>query len=159
MPPVKSLKGRFPIEAAALCNAIHRCHTTSHKAFHNYGARGITVCDEWRGVDGFKNFIEHIGAKPHPALTLDRLDNERGYEPGNVAWRTRTAQALNRRPSHTGETVTIRGETRTYRHWAQDNAVAAATIRARRKRGWAEDRLLAPAAPRKPFKWAKNRGQ
>lgn len=87
----------FRAEYAALTNAIHRCHNDKHKQYMDYGGRGIAVCEEWRGEGGAAKFIEHIGPKPSPDLTLDRIDNDRGYEPGNVRWATRKQQAANRR--------------------------------------------------------------
>ena len=87
----------YKAERAALTNAIHRCHNERHAAYYNYGARGITVHDDWRGPTGFAKFIEYIGPKPSPELTLERLNNNKGYEPGNVRWATRKEQILNRR--------------------------------------------------------------
>ena len=83
----------------ALTNAIHRCHNERHPAYHNYGARGIEVCDEWRKPKGFYDFIAHIGTKPSPELTLDRIDNDGNYEPDNVRWASRSQQQNNRRCS------------------------------------------------------------
>jgi hypothetical protein len=82
-------------ERLALKNAIGRCHDPRHQAYKNYGARGITVCDEWRS--SFMAFYEHIGPKPSPDLDLDRLDNSKGYCPGNVRWATRQQNTRNRR--------------------------------------------------------------
>lgn len=92
-----TLKSKHKSEYSALVNAIHRCHNTEHAAFHNYGERGIHVCEDWRGKDGFDKFLSHIGEKPSADLTLDRIDNDRGYEPGNVRWATRAEQVANRR--------------------------------------------------------------
>lgn len=75
--------------------AVQRCHRKSHPAFKNYGGRGITMCAEWR--HNFAAFLEHIGPRPSPRHSLDRIDNDRGYEPGNVRWVTWDVQASNRR--------------------------------------------------------------
>jgi hypothetical protein len=67
-------------------------------AYRNYGARGITVCPAWRDFAVFAREIEaEIGPKPHPGLTLDRIDNDGNYEPGNVRWATRKEQQANKR--------------------------------------------------------------
>ena len=88
----------YQSEYGALCNAIHRCHNPDHKAYPNYGGRGISVADEWRNLKtGFDRFLDHIGPKPTPDLTLDRIDNDLGYLPGNVRWADRKTQQNNRR--------------------------------------------------------------
>lgn len=71
-----------------------RCLNPNDPAFKHYGARGIGVCEEWLS---FKAFIADMGPKPSPELTLDRIDNNRGYEPGNCRWATNAVQQMNRR--------------------------------------------------------------
>lgn len=87
--------GRYTPEYAALENAISRCSNPRHQAWKNYGGRGIGVCAEW--VRSFSSFLDHIGLRPSEDHELDRKDNSRGYEPGNVRWTTRSTQAKNRR--------------------------------------------------------------
>lgn len=73
-----------------------RCNDPKNKAYRNYGGRGIKVCPEWQ--NDFEAFLAHIGPKPDPELSIDRIDNNRGYEPGNVRWADRSTQSRNRRP-------------------------------------------------------------
>ena len=72
-----------------------RCTNPNHAAWANYGGRGIRVCDEW--LDSFEAFLVHVGPKPHPRLTFDRINNDGNYEPGNVRWATWSQQNSNQR--------------------------------------------------------------
>lgn len=71
-----------------------RCSKQGGRAWDDYGARGIRVCPEWDG--DLALFHAHIGDPPSPAHTVDRIDNAKGYEPGNVRWATKKEQARNR---------------------------------------------------------------
>lgn len=70
-----------------------RCSNTNAPGYRKYGARGITYCEEW---EHFANFCRDMGVRPSPHHTLDRIDNGKGYFPGNCRWATRTQQCLNR---------------------------------------------------------------
>jgi hypothetical protein len=74
-----------------------RCHVATNKDYPNYGAKGLTVFQEWR--DSFEAFFAHIGLAPTPAHQIERKDNRRGYEPGNVKWATVIEQSCNRSTS------------------------------------------------------------
>lgn len=73
---------------------ISRCTRPSTGAFQQYGAKGVTVCQRWHKFD---NFLADMGVRPE-GTSIDRIDNERGYELSNCRWSTRSEQNKNRRP-------------------------------------------------------------
>ena len=76
---------------------LYRCCGKKSPNYHLYGGRGIKVCEQWQGPNGFKQFLADVGRRP-AGKTLDRYPNKDGnYEPGNVRWATPKAQAANRR--------------------------------------------------------------
>jgi hypothetical protein len=121
-----------------------RCYGTWHKAYHNYGGRGITVCDRWleKNGRGFLNFLEDMGPRPDPEYSLDRINNDGNYEPGNVKWSTKKEQSNNRRVSHF---LTFNGISKTIMEWARELNIAETTIHNRLKRGLSvEETLITP---------------
>lgn len=76
---------------------LYRCHQRKSFGYANYGARGIKVCEKWR--KSFIAFLRDLGERPI-GMTLERLDVNGNYEPGNVIWATQKAQCNNKRPQH-----------------------------------------------------------
>ena len=138
-------KSKRNVERHAWRNAIHRCHNAQHKSYPQYGGRGIRVCDEWRAKEGgFEAFLAHIGPRPSSDHSLDRIDVNGHYEPGNVAWSTRQEQQLNRRIHFgpKGPDVTINGETRSVAEWSRLTGINGATIASRVREGRSDEEIL-----------------
>lgn len=77
-----------------------RCNDPAHKSYHNYGGRGITVCSEWDDYAAFERWAFDNGydpSAPYGACTLDRIDVNGNYEPGNCRWVDAKEQAKNKR--------------------------------------------------------------
>lgn len=82
-----------------------RCLNPKNKRYADYGGRGITVHPDW--VRSFERFFADVGPRPSPTHSLNRIDNNAGYEPGNVAWATRAEQRYNRRNTRPGITEAL----------------------------------------------------
>jgi hypothetical protein len=81
-------------EYASWRGAKNRCFQVKHSGYSNYGGRGITMCEEWR--NDFLTFLRDMGPRPY-GRSLDRINNDGNYEPGNCRWATPKEQAMNSR--------------------------------------------------------------
>ena len=135
------------VEYKALRSAIARCHNPKHKSYPNYGGRGIEVCQEWR--DDFSAFLEHVGPRPAGRYSLDRRDNSRGYEPGNVHWATYGQQLNNTRVNHI---VDVDGVKMTLAQAIRLKGQKSNVVRSRLALGWTVERALNEIAHPRPFK-------
>jgi hypothetical protein len=100
---------------------ISRCKNKNKKAYKNYGARGITVCKRW---EVFENFYADMGDKPD-GMTIERVDNDKGYDLGNCKWATRYDQANNTRRNRF---IEHNGETKTISQWAREKNLYPQTL-------------------------------
>lgn len=122
---------------------MQRCYNPKYKHFAQYGGRGIAVHQPWHDVTVFAS---EMGDPPPDAPELDRIDNDKGYEPGNVRWATRLQQMRNQRRTIM---VAFRGETRPLREWAEITKIPFDTLYQRLfKMKWDAERALSqPLGP------------
>ena len=111
-------------------NAVSRCHDPKHPAFADYGGRGIVVCDRWR--QSYEHFFADMGERP-AGTTIDRIDVNGHYEPGNCRWATFIEQCNNRR---TSRVVTFRGQSMTMAQLAKAFGIPIGTMWYRLENGW-----------------------
>lgn len=90
--------GARPSEYTTWDGIKQRCFNKNSRAFPYYGGRGITMSKEWLTYEGFLSYLlDTIGRKPGPAYSIDRIDNNGNYEPGNIRWATKKQQMNNTR--------------------------------------------------------------
>lgn len=125
-------------ERNAWGSMVQRCTNPKNKAYPRYGGRGITVCQEW--LDSFQAFFDHMGRRPSTKHSLERVDNGKGYEPGNVVWATPEIQAKNMR---TNIPLTFQGRTMILKDWAREVDLPNTTLWNRLfTLGWGVERAL-----------------
>lgn len=118
-------------EYKAWFSMINRCRRSETTGYERYGGRGIAVCDEWRG--SFLSFYEHVGPRPSRDYSLDRIDVNGDYSPGNVRWATRKQQQRNIRSNLV---VMIHGIVKALSEWSETSGIPAYTIKNRLDLGW-----------------------
>jgi hypothetical protein len=121
-----------------------RCYNPNYPLFHRYGGRGIFVCAAWR--ESFDAFLADVGPRPSPTHSLDRIDNDGGYEPTNCRWADKATQARN---SSFARTVTFEGEEVSIAEAAERSGIPAPLLYTRRYQGRSGDELFAPVRQRR----------
>lgn len=117
---------------------LGRCTKESNEAYHNYGGRGITVCDEWRKFEPFYEWSMKNGYTDE--LTLDRIDVNGNYEPSNCRWATRYEQSRNTRRN---VVITFNNETKILRDWEIELGMNPGTLEARiNDYGWSVEKAF-----------------
>ena len=112
-----------------------RCGNPNSEKYKRYGARGITVCEAWNDYATFREWALSNGYKPNSGLSIDRIDNDKGYCPENCRWVTNSVQSNNRSTNHI---VTIHGEKHNIAQWAEIYNMNPQVIRGRIHAGWNE---------------------
>lgn len=113
------------------CGIKYRCNNKQGKSYGNYGGRGIKVCPQWN--NDFNEFYRYVGNRPSEKHSLDRIDNDRGYEPGNVRWATRQVQNRNSRVLRILE---YQGERKCLAEWSELFGISYGTLHYRIRSGW-----------------------
>lgn len=136
--------GCFKVEQVRTANSTHgkshmreynswqgmvaRCTNPNSESFAEYGARGITICDRW--LNSFEDFLSDMGTRPNETDSIDRIDNSKGYEPGNCRWASQVQQCRNTRRN---KLITFDGETHCVSEWAELLGINKATLQSRLK--------------------------
>lgn len=130
-------------EWSAWSLARNRCRNPDANAYAEYGGRGIMMCSRWAdgeaGKSGFECFLADMGLRPSPHHTLDRRENDKGYEPGNCRWVTMKEQGRNRRNNRL---ITYRGETMCVSEAAERYGIPYFRLINRIARGWPVERAI-----------------
>ena len=122
-----------------------RCYSKTNNAYKHYGGRGITVCQEW--LDDFMNFYNWAMENGYSDnLSIDRINNNGNYEPGNCRWATAKEQANNTRATIF---LTYKGETKPASEWATIIGISQDTITARKRSGLSDEECLTKTIKRK----------
>jgi len=125
----KALEG-YKAERVVWWSIINRCENPKCSKYKYYGGRGIRMCDRWRR--SFSAFVEDMGKRPDGEHSIDRIDNDGHYEPGNCRWASSFEQARNK---SSAVLLTAMGRTLCVAEWAEICGVSASTIRTRLSRG------------------------
>jgi hypothetical protein len=120
---------------------LARCRNPSHRQYHHYGGRGITVCSRW--TRSFSNFLLDMGRRPD-GCSINRVDNNGPYSKDNCQWSTKIEQVNNMRSNRV---ITFNGQTRTMAQWGRLLGINYGTLTKRFSRGMPVEKALAISRP------------
>lgn len=116
----------------------NRCFNTKTERYKDYGARGITVCDEWK--NDFQTFYDWAMSNGYfDNLTIDRIDNDGNYEPSNCRWATIKEQNRN---SRSCEMIEYKGEIHCLKEWSEILGLSYGALKDRKSYGWSIERMF-----------------
>lgn len=119
-------------------NMRRRCHDPKYPKFASYGAKGRIVCERWR--TSFENFLADMGERPSEKHSIERLNNDGNYEPGNCIWTDDPLVQANN--TSTNHILTFNGKSQTIAQWAREIGMPYGTLIARIQRGWSDEKAL-----------------
>lgn len=132
---------------------IMRCYDTKYVRYDRYGGRGIKVCDSWHDpLTGFAMFLKDMGKKSDPKLTLDRIDNDRGYYPDNCRWVDQKTQVRN---SSKMKYITVDSITATPAEHVKRKGISLGLYYSRVKRGYTPEEAISKPNDGKAVVFAK----
>lgn len=114
-----------------------RCNTPTDAAYHNYGGRGIKVCNRWN--NSFQDFLEDMGLRPSLKHSIERVNNSKGYSPENCKWATRKEQANNTRNTRR---IEYNNQSMSVAQWAEKLNVNPFTLYRRLYSGWTDLEII-----------------
>jgi len=116
---------------------LYRCYNPKHKNYHRYGGRGITVCEEWKKYENFRDWAMANGYQED--LSIDRVDVNGSYCPENCRWVTQKEQTRNRSSNCI---ITLNGESKILIEWCELYGMNYGTVSSRLSRGWTPEEVL-----------------
>lgn len=128
-------------EMQAWQHARQRCYDPRIHNYDRYGGRGIRMCDRW--LESFSNFLADMGRRPSPQHSIDRIDNDGNYEPGNCRWATAEEQASNK---SNNRILTFKGQSLTLSEWSRRTGLSVSCLH-RRLESWTVERALTEGVP------------
>lgn len=119
----RGLRKANPTEYSVWSGMISRCENPNHSNYPGYGGRGIGICKQWR--ESFPVFLADMGPRPSLKHTIDRIDNDRGYDKENCRWATHSQQQRNTRYTRL---ITFDGRQQCLTAWAEEFCISVYTL-------------------------------